>query len=115
MPVRRRGKPKIDIQQYGLQSEATTAVVSGKADAMLADSPVVAYAITQAPQIEQLRGHLRHRPVRDRGSQRRDRLRHSDSGCSQRDDPGRHLHADPGPVGVGNGAISESEVNPSVG
>jgi polar amino acid transport system substrate-binding protein len=48
------GKPEINIQQYGLQSEATTAVVSGKADAMLADSPVVAYAIKQSGQLEQL-------------------------------------------------------------
>jgi polar amino acid transport system substrate-binding protein len=48
------GKPEISIQQYGLQSEATTAVVSGKADAMLADSPVVAYAIQQSGKLEQL-------------------------------------------------------------
>lgn len=41
------GKPAITIEQYTLQSDATTAVVSGKADAMLADSPVVAYAIQQ--------------------------------------------------------------------
>ncbi|MBK6764309.1 MAG: ABC transporter substrate-binding protein [Micrococcales bacterium] len=46
------GKPEINIQQYGLQSEATTAVVSGKADAMLADSPVVAYAIQQSGKLE---------------------------------------------------------------
>ena len=46
------GKPAINIQQYGLQSEATTAVVSGKADAMLADSPVVAYAIQQSGKLE---------------------------------------------------------------
>lgn len=48
------GKPEISIQQYGLQSEATTAVVSGKADAMLADSPVVAYAIQQSGKLEQV-------------------------------------------------------------
>lgn len=48
------GKPEINIQQYSLQSEATTAVVSGKADAMLADSPVVAYAIKQSGKLEQL-------------------------------------------------------------
>ena len=46
------GKPEINIQQYGLQSEAPTAVVSGKADAMLADSPVVAYAIQQSGKLE---------------------------------------------------------------
>jgi len=48
------GKAEISIQQYGLQSEATTAVVSGKADAMLADSPVVAYAIQQSGKLEQV-------------------------------------------------------------
>lgn len=41
------GKDAITIEQYQLQSDATAAVVSGKDDAMLADSPVVAYAITQ--------------------------------------------------------------------
>lgn len=41
------GKPKITVEQYQLQSDATAAVVSGKDDAMLADSPVVAYAVKQ--------------------------------------------------------------------
>jgi polar amino acid transport system substrate-binding protein len=41
------GNPAITIEQYQLQSDATAAVVSGKDDAMLADSPVVAYAIQQ--------------------------------------------------------------------
>ncbi len=38
------GKP-ITLQVYALQNAATAAVVTGKADAMLADSPVVGYAI----------------------------------------------------------------------
>ncbi|HSK25993.1 MAG TPA: ABC transporter substrate-binding protein [Jiangellales bacterium] len=41
------GKSAITIDQYSLQTDATTAVVSGKDDAMLADSPVVAYAVKQ--------------------------------------------------------------------
>jgi polar amino acid transport system substrate-binding protein len=41
------GKSKITIEQYQLQSDATAAVVSGKDDAVLADSPVMAYAIQQ--------------------------------------------------------------------
>jgi polar amino acid transport system substrate-binding protein len=41
------GKPAITIDQYQAQSDATTAVVSGKDDAMLADSPVCAYAVKQ--------------------------------------------------------------------
>ena len=41
------GKPKITIDQYQKQSDATNAVVTGKDEAMLADSPVVAYAVKQ--------------------------------------------------------------------
>jgi len=41
------GKP-IDLQVYDGQDQATAAVVTGKADAMLADSPIVAYAIKQS-------------------------------------------------------------------
>ena len=41
------GESEITIDQYTLQTDATTAVVSGKDDAMLADSPVVAYAVKQ--------------------------------------------------------------------
>ncbi|HVF06251.1 MAG TPA: ABC transporter substrate-binding protein [Frankiaceae bacterium] len=41
------GADKIKIEQYQGQDEATAAVVSGKVDAMLADSPVVAYAVKQ--------------------------------------------------------------------
>jgi polar amino acid transport system substrate-binding protein len=41
------GKAKITIEQYQKQSDATNAVVTGKDDAMLADSPVCAYAVKQ--------------------------------------------------------------------
>ena len=41
------GKPAIAIDSYQDQGQATAAVVSGKDDAMLADSPVVAYAVKQ--------------------------------------------------------------------
>lgn len=41
------GKPAIKIDQFQAQSDATAAVVTGKDDAMLADSPVVAYAVKQ--------------------------------------------------------------------
>jgi polar amino acid transport system substrate-binding protein len=41
------GKPKIQVQRYDSQAEATNAVITGKAEAMLADSPVVDYAIKQ--------------------------------------------------------------------
>jgi polar amino acid transport system substrate-binding protein len=39
------GKPGITIDQYTLQDRATAAVVTKKDDAVLADSPVVAYAV----------------------------------------------------------------------
>ena len=41
------GKPKITIDQYQKQSDATNAVVTGKDEAVLADSPVMAYAVKQ--------------------------------------------------------------------
>jgi polar amino acid transport system substrate-binding protein len=41
------GKAAITIEQYQAQSDATNAVVTGKDDAMLADSPVCAYAVKQ--------------------------------------------------------------------
>ena len=49
LPVRQKacGSNKINILKYKLQDQATNAVVSGKADAMLADSPLVAYAVKQ--------------------------------------------------------------------
>ena len=51
------GKPAIDIQQFQAQSDATTALVGGRVDAMLADSPVIAYAVQQTGgKIEQLGG-----------------------------------------------------------
>jgi len=44
----RAGQAAIDVQQYGGQGEATEAVIGGRADAMLADSPVSAYAVKQS-------------------------------------------------------------------
>jgi polar amino acid transport system substrate-binding protein len=41
------GEEAITIDQYDAQSDATAAVVSGKDDAGLADSPVMAYAVEQ--------------------------------------------------------------------
>jgi polar amino acid transport system substrate-binding protein len=41
------GKPAITIDQYQAQSDATSAVVSGKDEAMLADYPVSVYAVKQ--------------------------------------------------------------------
>ncbi|MDT0274592.1 ABC transporter substrate-binding protein [Blastococcus goldschmidtiae] len=41
------GEEAIDIQQFEGQDEATAAIVSGRVDAGLADSPVMAYAVQQ--------------------------------------------------------------------
>ena len=42
------GKKSINILSYDKQSQATAEVVAGRADAMLADSPVTSYAIKQS-------------------------------------------------------------------
>jgi polar amino acid transport system substrate-binding protein len=42
------GKSGINIDRYQDQGQATASVVTGKDDAMLADSPVVAYAVKQS-------------------------------------------------------------------
>ncbi|NUR31805.1 MAG: ABC transporter substrate-binding protein, partial [Catenulispora sp.] len=49
------GKPAVTIDPYPGQDAAANAVVSGKDDAMLADSPVIAYAVQQSNgQLEKL-------------------------------------------------------------
>ncbi len=50
LPARQKkcGSNKINVLSYKDQSQATNAVVTGKADAMLADSPIVAYAVKQS-------------------------------------------------------------------
>jgi polar amino acid transport system substrate-binding protein len=53
LPVRQQackdaGKPEITVDPYLGQDQATTSVVSGKDDAMLADSPIIAYAVKQS-------------------------------------------------------------------
>jgi polar amino acid transport system substrate-binding protein len=52
------GKPAITIDPYPAQDNATTAVVTGKDDAMLADSPVGAYAVKQTNGQLQLLGSI---------------------------------------------------------
>src|SRR4029453_16565684 len=44
---KRADKPPLTVDSYQDQGQATAAVVSGKDDAMLADSPVLAYAVKQ--------------------------------------------------------------------
>jgi polar amino acid transport system substrate-binding protein len=109
------GKPAINIQQYTLQSEATTAVVSGKADAMLADSPVTAYAIQQSGKLEQLGEIYGTAPYGIVVPKEEMELATAVQGAVNA------LIADGtyGQIldqwGVSNGAITQSEVNPAVG
>lgn len=50
LPARQKkcGSNPIKIQKYAGQDTVTAAVVSGKADAMLADSPIAAYAVSKS-------------------------------------------------------------------
>ena len=52
------GKKKITIDQYAAQDDATNAAISGKDDAMLADSPVCAYAVEKTNGQLQLLGDI---------------------------------------------------------
>jgi polar amino acid transport system substrate-binding protein len=52
------GKPAITVDQYDAQSDATAAIVSGKDEAGLADSPVMAYAVKQTNGQLQLLGDV---------------------------------------------------------
>ena len=52
------GKDAITLLGYDTQDEATTAVVAGKADAFVADSPVVQYAVKQNSGELQLAGDI---------------------------------------------------------
>jgi polar amino acid transport system substrate-binding protein len=52
------GKAAIKIQSYHDQASATGAVVLGKADAVVADSPVIAYGVKQESAKIQLQGKI---------------------------------------------------------
>jgi polar amino acid transport system substrate-binding protein len=108
-------KPAITIDQYQGQDQATSAVVSGKDDAMLADSPVIAYAIKQTG---------------DKLAQLGDIYDSAPYGYAVKKDEGDFAKALSEAVnelikdgtyqkvldqwGVANGAVPSSEVNPSM-
>jgi len=52
------GKPPIEIQGYADQAAATSAVILGKADATLGDSPVVAYGVLKSDGELQVAGEV---------------------------------------------------------
>jgi polar amino acid transport system substrate-binding protein len=89
--------------------------VSGKADAMLADSPVVAYAIQQAPQLEQLGDIYGTAPYGIVVPKDQTEFATAIQGAvNAMIEDGTYMQI-LDQWGVGNGAISESEVNPTVG
>ena len=57
------GRPAIQVDEFLAQTDATAAVVSGRDDAMLADSPVCGYAVKQAKGALTLVGKI-YQPVR---------------------------------------------------
>ena len=107
---------KIKILSFKRQDQATSAVVTGKADAMLADSPIVAYAVKQAGgKLETVRRHLRGGTVRVCRAEGRDRVRTGDRRGAQGDRaPTASYKAALEKWGVEQGAISDFAVNPSM-
>ena len=97
----------ITIDQYQTQDDATAAVVSGKDDAMLADSPVVAYAVKQTNGQLALVGDIYDSApygyVRGQGP---DRLRERHQGRRAGADRRRHLQEDPEQRGASRPARS---------
>lgn len=51
-------RPAVTVDQFAGQDEATAAVAAGRDDAMLADSPVLAYAVKQSRGTLELRGGI---------------------------------------------------------
>ena len=107
------GKDAITIEQYQLQSDATAAVVSGKDDAMLADSPVVDYAVTQTGDKLEIVGETYdaapygYAVPKDQG----DFAKAIQGALQKLMDDGTYLKVLTN-WGVQSGAITKSEVNP---
>ena len=108
------GKPAIAIDQYQGQDQATSAVVSGKDDAMLADSPIIAYAVKQTGgKMEQLGDIYDSAPYGYviKQEQGEFALAVSDAVNTLIED-GTYVEV-LDTWGVGQGAVARSEVNPS--
>ncbi len=112
---KKAGKPGIAISQFQAQSDATTALVSGRVDAMLADSPIVAYAIQQTgDKLEQLGEISDAAPYGAAVPKTQPDLAKAIQGAYQKlmDDGGYTAVLDT--WGVTAGAIDKSEINPAV-
>ena len=110
------GKPAITVDRYQDQGQATAAVVTGKDDAMLADSPVVAYAVKQSGgQLEALGDIYDSAPYGYVLDKSQAAFADAVRGAVQAliDDGSYQKVLDK--WGVGQGAITKAETNPSVG
>ena len=119
LPVRNQtctgaGQPEITIEPYQAQDQATAAVVSGKDDAVLADSQSwrTRYSRPTVSSSCSARSTTRRHTLRDRKGSGRLRAGHRRRvGSPHR---GRHLPEILDEYGVGDGAIDDPQVNPSV-
>ena len=109
------GKKDITIQSSKQQTDATTAVVTGKADVFFADSPVVGYAIAQTDgQLEQLGKDFDEVPNAIA-------IKKGDSQTTEAVQKAIQKLMDDGTYkkildtwGVSSGAVDKAEINPSV-
>jgi polar amino acid transport system substrate-binding protein len=110
-----KGKKAIDIQSYKQQTDVTTALVTGKVDALYADSPVTGYAIEQTADKLQTLGE-------DQGvAPQAVAIKKGDSKTDEAIQKAIQKLIDDGTYqkilkswGAQSGAIETSEINPSV-
>jgi polar amino acid transport system substrate-binding protein len=110
------GKPAITIDQYAAQDAATTAVVSGKDNAMLADSPIDAYAVSKVGgQLELLGAIYGAAPYGFVLPKTATEFAKAIQGATQSVIDDGTYAAVLKKWGVDGGAIKSSEINPNVG
>ena len=108
------GKSAIKIDQYQGQDQATAAVVSGKDEAMLADSPVIAYAVKQTNgQLEKVGTTYDSAPYGYVISKKSTGLPEAVSGAVSALITDGTYKQILDKWGVGEGAITQPQVNPS--
>ncbi len=96
---KKAGKPGVTVLSYTDQNGANLALSSGRAQLVMADSPVAAYAVKKSNGQFKITGHdLRHCAVRAGG---REEQRPGSGGTAggKDADEGRHLHEDPHDLG----------------
>ena len=112
---KKAGKSAVEVQSYKMQTDVTTAVVTGKAAVFYADSPVAGYAIKQTDdQLESLGDETGVAPEAVA-------VKKGDDATAQAVQKAVQKLIDDGTYkkildtwGVSSGAISTSEINPSV-